>query len=59
MNWHSLFFLFFAILTCGFAFAVLFTSNVVRMAFYLTLSLGSASGLFFLAGLTLSAPCSS
>lgn len=50
MNWHSLFFLFFAILTCGFAFAVLFTSNVVRMAFYLTLCLGSASGLFFLAG---------
>ena len=26
------------------------TSNIVRMAFYLTLSLGATSGLFFLAG---------
>ncbi len=40
----------FAALACVFAAAVLFTSNIVRMAFYLTLSLGATSGLFFLAG---------
>jgi NADH-quinone oxidoreductase subunit J len=50
MNWHSFFFLFFSLIAVAFALAVLFTSNVVRMAFYLTLSLGSTSGLFFLAG---------
>ncbi len=50
INWHTFFFLFFALITCGFALAVLFTSNIVRMAFYLTLCLGAASGLFFLAG---------
>jgi NADH:ubiquinone oxidoreductase subunit 6 (subunit J) len=50
LNWHTLFFVFFAMITCGFALAVLFTSNIVRMAFYLTICLGSASGLFFLAG---------
>jgi len=37
-------------LACGFAAAVLCTSNIVRMAFYLTLSLGATAGLFFLAG---------
>ena len=50
INWHSVFFLFFALAACGFAVAVVVTSNVVRMAFYLTLSLGATSGLFFLAG---------
>src|SRR5262245_53779126 len=50
LNWHSIAFLFFALVACGFAIAVVMTSNVVRMAFYLTLSLGAASGLFFLAG---------
>src|SRR4051812_21359176 len=50
INYHSFFFLLFALLACGFAAAVLFTSNVVRMAFYLTLSLGATSALFFLAG---------
>jgi NADH-quinone oxidoreductase subunit J len=50
MNFGTLFFLFFAALTCGFALAVLFTSNIVRMAFYLVLSLGSTAALFFLAG---------
>ena len=50
MNFGSVFFLFFALLTCGFALAVLFTSNVVRMAFYLVLSLAATAGLFFLAG---------
>jgi NADH:ubiquinone oxidoreductase subunit 6 (subunit J) len=50
MNWHSFFFLFFALVACAFAVAVVLTSNIVRMAFYLTLSLGATSGLFFLAG---------
>ena len=38
INWHSVMFLLFALLACGFAVAVvLATSNIVRMAFYLTL----------------------
>lgn len=50
MDWHAFFFWAFALLTCGFAVAVLFSNNVVHMAFYLILSLGSSAGLFFLAG---------
>jgi len=50
VNWHSIAFLFFALVACGFAIAVVMTSNIVRMAFYLTLCLGATSGLFFLAG---------
>ena len=50
INPHSSLFLLFALVACGFAVAVLATSNIVRMAFYLTLSLGATSGLFFLAG---------
>jgi len=50
INWHSVFFLLFALLASGFALAVLITSNIVRMAFYLVLSLAATSGLFFLAG---------
>jgi NADH:ubiquinone oxidoreductase subunit 6 (subunit J) len=50
MNWHSFFFLLFSLVACIFAAAVVYTSNIVRMAFYLTLSLGATSGLFFLAG---------
>jgi NADH:ubiquinone oxidoreductase subunit 6 (subunit J) len=50
VNWHSCFFALFAVLACFFAMAVVATSNVVRMAFYLTLSLGATAGLFFLAG---------
>ncbi len=38
----------FAVLTCGGAFAVVITQNVVRMAFWLIVSLGSVAGLFFL-----------
>ena len=49
-NWHSIFFFLFALLACGFAVAVVVTSNIVRMAFYLTLSLGATAGLFILAG---------
>src|SRR5215467_7270734 len=50
MNWHSFYFLVFSLLACGFALAVVLTSNIVRMAFYLVLSLGATAGLFFLAG---------
>jgi NADH-quinone oxidoreductase subunit J len=50
INWNSFFFLLFGLLACGFALSVVLTSNVVRMAFYLVLSLGSTAGLFFLAG---------
>ncbi len=49
-DWHALFFMLFALLTCGFAVAVLFSNNIVHMAFYLILSLGASAGLFFLAG---------
>lgn len=49
LDWHTFHFLLFSLLACGFALAVVFTSNIVRMAFYLTLSLGSVAGLFFLA----------
>ena len=38
----------FAILTCGGAVAVVATQNVVRMAFWLIISLGSVAALFFL-----------
>jgi NADH-quinone oxidoreductase subunit J len=38
----------FAILTCGGAVAVVATQNVVRMAFWLIVSLGSVAALFFL-----------
>lgn len=50
LNWHSVFFLVFAIVSCFFALLVLLTSNIVRMAFYLTLALGATAGLFMLAG---------
>jgi NADH-quinone oxidoreductase subunit J len=50
INWHSFFFLLFGLAACGFALAVVLSSNVVRMAFYLVMSLGATAGLFFLAG---------
>jgi len=50
INWHTVFFLLFAALACGFAIAVVLADNVVRMALYLVLSLGATAGLFFLAG---------
>lgn len=50
VDWYSLFFTVFAGMACLFAIAVLFTNNIVRMAFYLTLSFGTTAGLFFLAG---------
>jgi len=48
--WHTFFFFLFSFLACVFAVAVLVTSNIVRMAFFLVISLGSTAGLFFLAG---------
>jgi NADH:ubiquinone oxidoreductase subunit 6 (subunit J) len=48
--WPSVFFLLFAGLACAFAVAVVVSPNIVRMAFYLVLSLAATAGLFFLAG---------
>ena len=50
INWHTFFFLLFALMACSFAVAVLISGNIVRMAFYLVVSLGAVAGLFFLAG---------
>jgi NADH-quinone oxidoreductase subunit J len=50
INWHSFFFYLFALVACGFSLAVVLTSNIVRMAFYLIIALAATSGLFFLAG---------
>ena len=49
-NWGDFYFILFAGIACVFAVAVLLTSNIVRMAFYLIISLGATAGLFFLAG---------
>ena len=49
-TWGDFYFILFAGIACIFAVAVLLTSNVVRMAFYLIISLGATAGLFFLAG---------
>lgn len=48
--WPSFFFLLFSGTACVFALAVLVSRNIVRMAFYLVLSLAATAGLFFLAG---------
>jgi len=48
--WPSFFFLLFAVITCAFAVAVVVSTNIVRMAFYLVMSLAGTAGLFFLAG---------
>ena len=50
INWHTVFFFLFAAAACSCAVAVVLADNVVRMAFYLLLSLGATAGLFFLAG---------
>lgn len=50
VNWHSFFFLLFGGLACAFAVGVLVSSNIVRMAFYLIVSLSATAGLFILAG---------
>ncbi|WP_428304554.1 NADH-quinone oxidoreductase subunit J family protein [Lacipirellula sp.] len=48
--WPSVFFLLFGGLACAFSLAVLLSTNIVRMAFYLVLALAATAGLFFLAG---------
>jgi len=50
INWHSVFFMIFATIACAFALGVLFAANVVRMAFFLIISLTATAGLFILAG---------
>jgi NADH:ubiquinone oxidoreductase subunit 6 (subunit J) len=50
IHWHSVFFLFFALLACASAVAVVVTTNIVRMACFLVMALGAVAGLFFLAG---------
>ncbi len=50
LYWPSVFFWLFAAIACGFAVAVVVTANIVRMAFYLVLSLAATAALFFLAG---------
>ena len=50
INWHSFFFLLFALVAGCAAVAVVVSGNIVRMAVYLILSLGAVAGLFFLAG---------
>jgi len=48
--WPTFFFFLFAAIACAFALAVVFSGNIVRMAFYLIVSLAGTAGLFFLAG---------
>jgi NADH-quinone oxidoreductase subunit J len=50
INWNTFFFYLFGLVASLFALGVMFTSNVVHMAFYLVISLSATSGLFFLAG---------
>jgi NADH:ubiquinone oxidoreductase subunit 6 (subunit J) len=49
-DWQLFFFVLYALVACVFALAVLFSNNIVRMAFYLVISLGAVAGLFFIAG---------
>ena len=48
--WPTFFFLLASTVACLFAFMVLVSANIVRMAFYLVVSLAATAGLFFLAG---------
>jgi NADH-quinone oxidoreductase subunit J len=50
INWHTFFFLLFGGIACGFSVAVLVSSNIVRMAFYLIVALAATAALFILAG---------
>jgi len=49
VNGESFLFTVFALATCSGAIAVVFSQTVVRMAFWLVISLGSTAALFFLA----------
>lgn len=48
MNAAELLFWLFAVAACSGAIAVVFSQNIVRMAFWLVVSLGSVAGLFFM-----------
>ncbi len=48
--WPSFFFYLFSVVACAFAVAVVVSPNIVRMAFYLVMSLAGTAGLFFVAG---------
>lgn len=48
--WPSFFFYLFSAIACAFAIAVVVSPNIVRMAFYLVMSLAGTAGLFFVAG---------
>lgn len=50
IDWHSCFFLLFALLAAGFALGVLLSNNIVRMAANLIVSLSATAALFMLAG---------
>jgi NADH-quinone oxidoreductase subunit J len=50
IDWQAFYFLLFSLVAGAFALGVVFSNNIVRMAFYLVISLGATSGLFFLAG---------
>jgi len=45
---HWFLFVFYALFACGGALAVVLSQNIVRMAFYLVVSLGATAALFFL-----------
>jgi NADH:ubiquinone oxidoreductase subunit 6 (subunit J) len=48
--WPTFFFCLFGLVACAFAIAVVLCANIVRMAFYLVMSLAGTAGLFFVAG---------
>jgi NADH-quinone oxidoreductase subunit J len=48
--WPTFLFWLFGGLACAFAIAVVVSTNIVRMALYLVMSLAATAGLFFLAG---------
>jgi NADH:ubiquinone oxidoreductase subunit 6 (subunit J) len=48
--WPTIFFYLFGFIACAFAIAVVLSPNIVRMAFYLVMSLAGTAGLFFVAG---------
>jgi NADH:ubiquinone oxidoreductase subunit 6 (subunit J) len=48
--WPTFFFYLFSAIACAFAIAVVVSPNIVRMAFYLVMSLAATAGLFFVAG---------
>jgi NADH-quinone oxidoreductase subunit J len=50
LYWPSFFFYLFSVIACAFAVAVVVSPNIVRMAFYLVMSLAGTAGLFFIAG---------